>query len=399
MFASLSGLTALVVDDDPFSLAVTSAALKAAGLDTVIARRDVHGAQELIESRAAISVIVCDLSMPDIDGIQFLRWLAERDCKVPIILLSGVDERLLHSAEHLAIQYQLHVLGRTSKPPSPGDFQRLLLRVNRRVGQPNDESLDPDFPQPDVSAALESKIMLHYQPKVSLEDGSVVGFEGLLRWRPELNIGFSPFSFVRAAESSVLIARLTMKICELAARDMSRWSEQGAYPKVSLNMSALNLEEVDIPERMAAVFDKSNVDAGRLMFELTETSVLRYLGVSLDVLTRLRLMGIALSLDDFGTGYASLEKLILMPFNEVKLDRSFIVGARHSEDTLIVLKAAVEMAHQLKLSVVAEGVETGDDLRKAISAGCDIAQGFLFSPAVPPQDVPGMTRFRLDSYE
>ena len=128
----------------------------------------------------------------------------------------------------------------------------------------------------------------------------------------------------------------------------------------------------------------------RITLELTETAVVEDIGVSLDVLTRVRLRGFQLSLDDFGTGYASMEKLTRMPFTEIKLDRGFIVGSRTSEATAKVLRAVVRLARELELRVVAEGVENEKDHELVATLGCDYAQGYLYSRSIPPSDVPDL---------
>lgn len=381
-------IRALVVDDDVFVLETVRVGLTALGVPDVVCVANVADAEDALSNDRGFNLIVCDLMMPDTDGIEFLRWLAAEHVDVPVVLLSGTEERVLHAAEQLAIEYRLRLLGSLAKPVDMGSLALLLERGANSQLHSASRAANRDIQSEEIEASIQTSVVLHYQPKVFLADRSIAGFEALLRWRARDDSPYSPFSFVRAAEDRHLIDQLTTRVFELAVADLASWREDGCEPAVSLNISAANLKDLSLPESLARRLEEAGLSNDRITLELTETAVVDDIGLSLDILTRIRLKSFHLSLDDFGTGYASLEKLTQMPFTEVKVDRGFIIGARTSPDKAKVLRAAVELAHDLNLTVVAEGVESLSDLKLVESLNCDIAQGFLFSRAIPPEEVP-----------
>jgi len=233
----------------------------------------------------------------------------------------------------------------------------------------------------EVEGALESGLTLHLQPQERVRDGSVCGAEALLRLKGRWS-GLPIRDFVDTVElydrsPQLTEAMLNHVLDELAAHP-GAWLERA----VSLNISAQDLRDVRLPDRLSLALAQRGVAPERMTLELTESCNVADLTRSIDVLTRLRMKGFCLSLDDFGTGYASLDKLTYLPFKEVKLDRSLLLDARSHRNSSIVLESVVAMAGRLGLTVVAEGVETADDLARVREVGCDLAQGYLFSPPV-----------------
>jgi EAL domain-containing protein (putative c-di-GMP-specific phosphodiesterase class I) len=393
----LSAVHALLVDDDTVALALVRAQLLAAGLGAVTCVESAREARESLSADPAINLIICDLQMPGEDGVQMLRSLANEGCGLPLVILSGSDGRLRRSVETLARRYRLAILGSLHKPLSVPALTQLLEQPREEVLQRNCPARRSTCCPQSVERVIDQHLHLHYQPKVDLRDGNVHGFEALLRIGEDAPCACDTGTLVQSVEQLGLADRLTGRVFELAARDMQRWQEQGLSVRVAVNVSAANLCDLDLPETFARSFLRRGIDPGNVVLELTETAVIDDVALSLDVLTRLRLQGAQLALDDYGSGYASLEKLTEMPFNEVKLDRAFILGARRSADTLKVLHGAVRMARELGLDVVAEGVETADDLELVRASGCDRAQGYLFSRAVPPARVPALRRFDLQA--
>ena len=230
------------------------------------------------------------------------------------------------------------------------------------------------------------ELVLHYQPKVSLETDRIVGAEALLRWEdPERGL-VQPLDFVPLAESSGLIVPIGAWVIGEACRQAARWKDDfGPFPRLVLaaNVSGLQLGS-DMVDTVVTALRDANAEPGQLCLEVTESAVIVDAEGAIKTLRALADLGVKLSIDDFGTGYSSLSYLKRMPLHELKIDKSFVDGVgRHPDDTAIVA-ATVAMAHALELSVVAEGVERLDQLQRLRTIGCQEAQGFLFSEPRPP---------------
>ena len=224
-----------------------------------------------------------------------------------------------------------------------------------------------------LSRALEAQ-QLHmlYQPKVRLRDGALASVEALMRWDdPELG-SVEPSRFIPLAEEHGLIDDLTLWGLRTILRQWLDWCEEGIDTRIAFNISALSLQHLDFPdlvERMCTGLEGATQPLVKLM----------------DTLTRFRIKGLGLAIDDFGTGYSSLMQLRQLPFTEVKIDRLFIMDLVQSRDSRLIVQAIADLAHGLGLTATAEGVETLDQLRGIAELGCDVAQGFLISPAIEPE--------------
>lgn len=240
-------------------------------------------------------------------------------------------------------------------------------------------ALEQDLHQAIDDGALE----LHYQPKISIKDGSVCGVEALLRWRHPTKGPIPPDKFIPLAEQSGLIHPLTLWVLERAAEDCARWRRAGMPVGVAVNISAANLRDPDFAERVDAALKKWGLPAAALTLELTESAVMREPNHSLQVLNRLDKMGVSLSIDDFGTGYSSLSYLKQLPVDEIKIDRSFVMDMKSDNNDAVIVRATVDLAHHMGMRVVAEGVESAEILAVLADLGCDLAQGYHISRPIP----------------
>lgn len=232
---------------------------------------------------------------------------------------------------------------------------------------------------------------LRYQPQVELHGGAVIGAEALLRWR-DADLGdISPGEFIPVAEDSGFIVALGDWVLREAVRQAALWAAQGRPLVVSVNVSALQFQQADFVERVAAVLAAAGLPAALLELELTESILIRDADEALQRLRALDRLGVLLAIDDFGTGYSSLGYLKRFPIKKLKIDRSFIKGLPGDESDVAIAEAVIQMARALHLRVIAEGVETTaqrDFLRRA---GCDEFQGFLFAPALPVSEFEART--------
>lgn len=239
------------------------------------------------------------------------------------------------------------------------------------------------------------ELSLVYQPKVDLESGRVDHAEALLRWQHPTLGRIGPDEFVPLAERSGFIHALTMHVLDRALAQVRSWAEQGLALGVAVNLSADDLLNERLPERVRDCLRRHAVAPVRLILEVTETAVMRDLALSLRTLHGLRQLGIRIAIDDFGTGQSSLAQLKRLPVDELKIDKSFVLSlAEGGEDELIV-RSIIDLAHTLSLRVVAEGVETLGGLALLRRHGCNLAQGYHFSRPLDPDALSGWLRGRV----
>ncbi|PWF55080.1 putative bifunctional diguanylate cyclase/phosphodiesterase [Massilia glaciei] len=225
------------------------------------------------------------------------------------------------------------------------------------------------------------QLELHYQPKVSLRNGRIVGAEALIRWRHPLRGMIRPDVFIALAEESGLIVEIGDWVLDEACRQVRQWMDEGlTMPPIAVNLSARQFD-AGLPARVQAVLDRHGVRPEQIMLEITESLLVRGADSVIAIMNQLVAMGMALALDDFGTGYSSLAYLKKFPISVLKIDRSFVTGLPFDEHDCAIARAIVTMARQLRQEIVAEGVETREQMTFLRELGCDQLQGYLFSPA------------------
>jgi EAL domain-containing protein (putative c-di-GMP-specific phosphodiesterase class I) len=240
--------------------------------------------------------------------------------------------------------------------------------------------------------ALErGEFRLFYQPIVSLSDARCVGAEALLRWQhPERGL-LAPAEFIPLAEETGQIVEIGWWVLEEAARHAARWQlEHPSAFLVAINLSARQLVHKDLAERVADVIERTGVQPASLCFEITESVLMDDAETVLDVISRVRALGVQFAIDDFGTGFSSLGYLKRFPVDSVKVDRSFVSGLGSDPGDAAIVSAVIGLAHALGLRVTAEGVETEEQLLSLIELDCDEAQGYFFSPPQPASDLRGL---------
>jgi diguanylate cyclase (GGDEF)-like protein/PAS domain S-box-containing protein len=241
-------------------------------------------------------------------------------------------------------------------------------------------------------ALQNNELQLHYQPKVSLRSGRIVGAEALLRWKHPLRGLVSPGVFIPVAEETGLILDLGAWVLDEACRQVSAWRAANLLmPPIAVNLSARQFDS-DLPQRIAAVLEKHSVQPEQINLEITESLLVRGTDKVIAIMNQLVAMGMSLALDDFGTGYSSLAYLKKFPISTLKIDRSFVIGLPYEENDCAIARAIVTMAQQLRQEIVAEGVETAEQMAFLRELGCDQLQGYLFSQPVPAAEFATMLR-------
>jgi EAL domain-containing protein (putative c-di-GMP-specific phosphodiesterase class I) len=247
----------------------------------------------------------------------------------------------------------------------------------------------------DLRRSLDEKaFVLHYQPKVWLEDGSVHGFEALLRWRRSAAGLVPPEQFIPSAERTGLIVAIGRLVLERACLDTAEMRRQFPQVTVSVNVSGRQFAEPRLVDHVRGALEASGLPPAALRLEITETAVMEDPETALTMLRRLHEMGVGLKLDDFGTGYSSLSQLRSFPFNKIKIDRSFIADLDTDDDAAAVLRAITALGAELRMSTIAEGVETAGQAARVAADGCTYIQGYLLSRPMPPGEIDAfLTRY------
>lgn len=342
---------------------------------------------EEVEPYAEDSIMILDLKMPGMDGIEVMRQMVETGNSLPLILLSGYDTGVLHSAEQLAKAYSLDVIATVTKPFKFSDFKEIVqkrIKFERRQRPRSELSITVSELE---EAILQNQLLLHYQPQVDFKSRALVGVEALVRWQHPKHGLVYPDSFISLAESTGLIEDLTAQVIKQAVTQTVYWKSQKLILQIAINISSENITSLSLPEQLSRMLKKHHLDPSMLTLEVTENALMGQLTTSLDILTRLRMKGIELSIDDFGTGYSSLSQLYRIPFTELKVDLSFVMNMLHDDDARGIVKTCIMLGHELNMRVVAEGVEDKETFELLSEMGCDIAQGYYIARPMPADDL------------
>ena len=237
-------------------------------------------------------------------------------------------------------------------------------------------------------------LRLVYQPTVDMATRAVVGVEALLRWdRPDGSIG-QPAEFIPLAEGTGLIGPLTEHVLGLALQQSRQWLDEGLALSMAVNLSARNLLEADLPQRVGAALVEHRVPAEMLVLEITESAVVEDPVRAEQVVRGLVALGIRVAIDDFGTGYSSMAALTRLPLECLKIDRSFVADLDTGGPGTTIVTASIRLAHDLGMRVVAEGVETAAQLERLREMGCDVVQGYLLGRPLPAVEAAELARRR-----
>jgi EAL domain-containing protein (putative c-di-GMP-specific phosphodiesterase class I)/DNA-binding response OmpR family regulator len=397
----------LVIEDETPIRDLIKDILAAENYEVIEAENGKRGLAEVARSRP--DLILCDVMMPDIDGYEVLQQLQQNlvTRAIPFLfltaratreemrrgmnagaddyiakpfdedeLLETIDTRLKKSAalreSHRSVEVATGKV-RRSRVVSSG-----VTSIVREKASfcPLEEELR--------SALERERLVLYYQPQISIADRQITGAEVLVRW-PHPDRGFVPPSeFIPLAERSDLIDRLGYWVLRSACQQFQTWRSNGLYlPRLSVNLSARQFAGDRFQRQLMRVLEATEMPPGSLELELTEGTLIENLSVAARRFNVLRELGVTIAIDDFGTGYSSLSYLHQLSFDTLKIDRVFVREIDKNPKNAAIVLALIAMARQLRLSVIAEGVETEAEMAFLQAHNCDEIQGFLFSPAVP----------------
>lgn len=331
------------------------------------------------------SVIVLDLQMPEVDGVEVLRQLAALGCQARILLVTGMDRQTVASARRFGRQMGLNVLGVVQKPFEPEVLVRTLSKARSLVGQ-----LSPD----DLETAIhDASLNLRYQPvvrRLGPQCWHAESVEALPRWQHAEFGTLTPGQFLPliSSERSTLMRLLADYVLEHGAQQLQAWQSTGLHLGLRVNIPGGLIADTDFPDRLEHLLNELDADPVLLTLELSDVSALTHSRDGIEILTRLRLKGINLSLDDFGTGNTAFQPLYTLPFNEVKIDKVLTGDLTGEPGAQTVFSAISDLLRELDISCCAEGVESAEQLDILDRLECDLLQGFYIGTPLPASEIP-----------
>lgn len=395
MDGKLSDLSVLIIEDHDFQRIVAEQTVSGIGVNKLFVAANGQQALGVLDRSGAMDIVICDLQMPQMDGIQFIRHVAEKQLAKSLIILSALDSNLTRTVEDMANALGLPVLGVLPKPLSRDRIRELMeLYFGEKPEQGRaivTKELQFDFDT--LKQAIDShEFTLFFQPKVLLKGGRLISVEALARWRHPAAGLVSPARFIPLMEANSLITPLTLNLLEHALDQISYWQQQGRMISVAINISPVMLTEPNLPDLLLEKTSERKIDPELLTLEITESSLIENTAMALETLARLKMQKFSLSIDDFGTGYSSMQQLNRIPFSELKIDRSFVHNASKDKTQRAIIEANINLAHNLKMETVAEGVETLEDWGLLHQLNCTMAQGYFIGKPMPAAELPEWER-------
>ncbi|MBP8286192.1 MAG: EAL domain-containing response regulator [Rhodoferax sp.] len=375
----------LVVDDDLFQRELMGAQLASLGWRDVLFAESGLAALDLCAVYGdKIVTLISDLNMPDMDGLVLMRHLVEAGFAAPVILVSGVRDDIRDSAAMLATAHGLKLLGVLGKPCTNTDLGALLGQLDQRADATVIHINTHDLTREHLLLALShGDFVPWYQPIVDSRSGRTVAVEALARWRTADGHAVSPGIFIPALEAHGLADALFFALARQVVNDVRHWHTHNIPLRAAINMSMDTAHNLQLPELLGQIVASAGLRPADLVIEISESRLMMDRSLVMETITRLSMMGFVMSIDDFGTGYSSLVQMIDLPFRELKIDISFVHRAISERKAQAVLRIAVLLGRQLDMGVVAEGVETPEQLEFVQRAGCDVVQGYLYARPMP----------------
>ena len=383
----------LVIEDEELVRENILELLDAEGFDTINASNGTIGVE--LAKKQKPDLIICDVMMPDIDGYGVLTILRQslETSTIPFIFLTAkADKSDFRQGMNLGADDYL------TKPYQPDELLGIIvtrLKKKQAIALEYKSPVKSHLPNNSNQAKLESSLRLalqrqefeiYYQPQVSLQTGKIIGAEALLRWhQPEEGL-IPPVEFIPIAERTNLIIPIGEWVLRTACQQIKKW--QDFFPnfsnfKIAVNVSAVQFNQKDFTAIILDTLSKTNLHATCLELELTETTIMKNVKSAIQIMNNFKSLGIGISIDDFGIGYSSLSYVQEFNFDTLKIDRAFVKDVTSNPKTAALTQALIGMARSLNLNVIAEGVETEEELKFLLAQGCDAMQGYLFSRPIP----------------
>ena len=392
--------TILVIEDDYVIRENILKILKAEGFDVMGAENGMQGLSLAMSNLP--DVILCDVLMPELNGYGVLMALRANPATatVPFVFLTGKADRAeirqgmeLGADDYLTKPFtKAELVGaiaiRLKKQEAFAElYNTLQIQSNEFIIQQNADEKLAQLKTSLYSALKREEFLVYYQPQISMNTGKILGAEALVRWKHHEKGLIPPTEFIPVAEKTGFIIPLGEWILQTACKQIQAWKNDGfSGLRVAVNLSPRQFHQPDLSSRVAQILEKIGLEPSSLELELTESLMVEDVSSAIATLTQLKNLGISLAIDDFGTGYSSLSYLTQYPFDALKIDRSFVRNITDDCKNAAIVKAIIEMAHSLRLEVIAEGVETETEKDFLWRSECDVMQGYFFSPPLSAAD-------------
>ena len=381
----MNKLNVLVVDDSNVQRNHVMNMCLDQGVSNVVgAINGVDAIDKLSEEK--FDVVFIDLEMPIMDGVELSRKIAKNKLAQSVIILSSKDPSLISSIGTMAESDGLIVLGTFKKPMQINDLVNSLNRLKTHTNSNETHKIYNRLVIDDlINGIKEQRITLFYQPKLTCKGLLLKGVEALARWNhPKL--GFvSPVEFITAAEEFGIISELTHYLFDIALKQKVQWRDHGINFHLAFNLSPLSLADNDLAEKISSQVALHNIEPKEIVLEVTENAICGEISTAIETLAKLRLKGFKLAIDDYGTGFANAQQLSRVPATELKLDRILVDNVATRPQQLAILKSTVNLAKDLGLTTVAEGVENFDDFKILFQLKVDLIQGYYFAKPMDPK--------------
>ncbi|WP_439868287.1 EAL domain-containing response regulator [Pseudomonas syringae] len=389
----MHSLKVLILEDHPFQLMALHQMLNANQVFDVLAADSVEVARLSLQSRGPVDIAICDLQMEGPDGLELIRFMAENGLARALIIVSCSAACVLEGVAQLALAQGLNVLGYMQKPASAGALYELLEAygpgrsdcIEQAASGSTFSALcaielfDPTGSGPIDVAFIAEQWITYFQPKVSLQ-GELLGAEALVRWQHPVYGLLAPGRFIEAIEAEGLTVALTWRVLDQALQFSAQaMREQGKALSVAVNIDPQVLQQLDFAEQITQALARHGVPATALTLEILEQDAARPETWQLEGLLRLCMQGCKLSIDDFGMGASNIDRLLQLPFSELKIPTEFVRGMADDARKSAVVAGALLMAQRLSMSVVVEGVETIEDVHSLLALGDPAIQGYFIA--------------------
>ncbi|MDP3512184.1 MAG: EAL domain-containing response regulator [Sulfuritalea sp.] len=385
----------MILEDDEFQRNMLVGMLGTLGVASILDASNGKQALEIIHGpkSEAIDVVLCDLNMPEMDGMEFLRHLGAGHRNIAVILISALDSKLLTSVGRMTELYGVQLLGVIEKPVLPESLREHLLKY-RLTTRKVPRAAAPSFALDEILAGIRAdQFVPFFQPKVDMKSGRLTGAEALARWiHPDHGV-IGPHAFIPALEQTGNIDDLTFRMLRKSAAALRSFHEKGHRLTVSVNLSLVSLDDTSLADRITQAVCELGVDPKFIVLEITESAAMTNVAPALENLARLCMNGFALSIDDYGTGSSNIQQLTRIAFSELKIDQSFVKDFADNKALRIVVESSIDMARKLLVRSVAEGVETQRDWDGLKLVGCDTVQGYFVAR---PMDEAAFHKFVAD---
>lgn len=382
-------LRVLVLEEHLFQRSVAVSLLMQLGCREVLEASSGGEALAILQEAGPVDVVLCDLQMEGMDGLEFIQRAGATGQVGAIIISSYLPFDVRRTVRQMGALLGLHMLGDIGKPLQAETLRQLLEDYLSRQPATLSTLTDMELANEEQVrlAFLDEQLEPYYQPKFDLQTGEVLGVEVLARWNHPFKGLLSPAAFLPTVEHCGLMDELLFSLMLQALSLQRQVRSRGGELNLAFNLQAAQLANVELTSQIKRILAMFQAPGCSLTFELTESGLLEAPAVSLENLVRLRIMGCRLSIDDFGAGFSSLQRLCQLPFNEIKLDAEFVRGLKHEPRCRAVVASTLALGQTLGMSVVIEGIETAEQHQELLELGCAQGQGYWHSRAMNGADL------------